>query len=86
MIDSGGNLVNPFRCINCNEIQSIFDTPCEKCGKDKRIKIASREELEKQLKELLDIPLADVHGGRQRTSKENETIIKIRILLRNNAC
>lgn len=38
MIDSDGKVINPFRCINCDELQDIFDTPCTKCGQDKRLK------------------------------------------------
>jgi hypothetical protein len=45
--------------------------------------ISEKEKLEKRLGELQDIPLLDVHGGRQRTSKENEEIYRIKSKLTN---
>lgn len=41
------------------------------------------EELKQMLAELEKIPVADVKGGRQRTSKENEKIAILRALLRD---
>jgi len=36
------------------------------------------------LHEYEKIPLYDTKGGRQRTSKENETIIRLKIFLENH--
>ena len=36
------------------------------------------DELDQKIKELEDIPLYDVKGGRQRTSKENEMLYQLR--------
>ena len=38
----------------------------------------SKEELEEKIKELESIPLFDIHGGKQRSNKDNENLIKFR--------
>lgn len=35
-VDCFGQLTKPFRCINCNNVQDILDTPCTNCGRNKR--------------------------------------------------
>ena len=41
----------------------------------------NKKEIEERLAELESIPVAEVHGGRQRSSKENEELYKLRSLL-----
>lgn len=60
MMDSSGRLVNPFRCINCDSFQDIFDTPCTNCGQDKRCKkILSEQEIKPKV--ILAMFGCDVH-------------------------
>jgi len=42
---------------------------------------SSIDKVKQKLKELEAIPLCDPSGGRQRSSKENQLIIKYRIIL-----
>lgn len=43
----------------------------------------NKSEIEKKIAEIEKIPLYDVHGGKQRTSKDNEEHVKLKVLLKN---
>ncbi len=43
----------------------------------------NRKEIEKRIKEIEDIPLYDVSGGRQRTSGENQEYFELKSKLNN---
>lgn len=47
------------------------------------MEINNKKDIIKRIKELEDIPLFDVKGGKQRNNQENEELIKMKIALKN---